>query len=59
MNMEAIQHLNTQSPTDLLTKSDTDLEAFFADAGLEVKVVIHCSDATCPTCFASNPAKAA
>ena len=43
---------------DLLTMSDDDLERWFADAGLTVEAVPHCSSAGCTTCFPNRAAGA-
>lgn len=59
LGMETMQLIHTPDSTDLMTLSNTDLEAFFADAGLAGEVVDNCDDARCPTCFAATPAKAA
>jgi len=57
--METMQLVHTAETTDITTLSDADLEAYFADAGLEVVVVARCDDVTCPACFAPVPAQAA
>ena len=41
----------TNAAADLTTLSTPDLEAWFADAGLDVAEVSHCASATCPVCF--------
>ncbi|GMR02639.1 MAG: hypothetical protein BMS9Abin20_0983 [Acidimicrobiia bacterium] len=57
--METMQSVHTTETTDLTALSDADVEAYFADSDLEVVVVAHCDDVTCPTCFAPAPARAA
>ena len=58
--METMQLVHTTHTTDLTTWMDADVEAFFTQEGLAVKVVEHCNDATCPECFAAAaPARAA
>jgi len=58
--METIELVHTGTSADLTALSDTDIESFFTEAGLDVEVVTHCDDATCPSCFApANPARAA
>ncbi len=58
--METMQLVHTTHTTDLTTRMDADIEAFFAQEGLAVEVVEHCMDATCPECFtAAAPARAA
>jgi len=57
--MEAMQMVHMAETTDFTTLSDADLEAYLADSGLEVVVVAHCDDVTCPACFAPAPARAA
>ncbi len=57
--MEKMQLVHTTEATDLTTLADADLEAFFAGVGVEVKIVAHCNDVTCPACFAPAPAQAA
>ena len=48
---------NTASPAT--PRSDDELLAMFEAVGLEVALVDHCSDASCPVCFAAAPAQAA
>jgi len=54
-------HLITTAPstTELTSLADTDVEAFFAEAGLTVKVVTHCDTAGCSVCFEELLAQAA
>lgn len=58
-DMETMQLLTTQHPTDLTALDDAAIEDFFAGAGLAIEVVDHCPDASCPQCFGRRPAKAA
>jgi hypothetical protein len=37
--------------TDLTALNSTEIEAWFADAGLPVTEVSHCATADCPVCF--------
>jgi hypothetical protein len=57
--METMQLIQTAPTTDLLSVSDSDIEAFFASAGLTAQVVAHCDTAGCPVCFAAEAARAA
>ena len=43
--------MNLVTTTDLTTLDFTQLEAWFADAGLAVTEVSHCATAGCPVCF--------
>jgi hypothetical protein len=51
--------MNTMNlvPTDLTVLNSTELEAWFADAGLAVTDVLHCARADCPVCFPFEAAK--
>ncbi len=55
--MKAIPLVPAIETIDLTTLTDTDLQAFFGQCGLDIQVVTHCDDPACPLCFA--PAKAA
>jgi len=58
--METMELVHSSHSRDLTGLSDTDIESFFTEAGLDVEVVTHCDDATCLSCFApANPARAA
>ncbi len=57
--METMHMLPTIGSTDLTTLPDTAIEGFFAEFGLDVEVIDHCPDASCPICFSPAPAKAA
>jgi hypothetical protein len=60
--MNTMTLINTAAlDTDLLTATDAELEAWFANAGLTVAVVPHCDSAACPICFppVAVPARAA
>lgn len=50
MNTMTLIH-TTEKADDLLTMSDSDLESWFAEAGLAVEAVPHCSTAGCTECF--------
>lgn len=43
--------VQTSETVDLTTLNATDLEAWFANAGLAVEVVSHCDSAGCEICF--------
>jgi hypothetical protein len=57
--METMQLVPNTYPTDLTVLTDDTVEALFAEMGLDVEVVDHCDDASCPVCFRPAPAKAA
>jgi hypothetical protein len=57
--METMHLIQTPQTTDLMSLSDSDIEAFFASAGLTVEVVTHCNTAECSVCFAAATARAA
>jgi hypothetical protein len=59
MGMETMHLIQTPPATDLMTMSDSDIEAFFATAGLDVDVVVHCNTVGCSLCFAAATARAA
>jgi hypothetical protein len=45
--------------TDLTTLDSHELEAWFAEAGLVVTDVAHCTSASCPVCFGHDISEAA
>jgi hypothetical protein len=47
----------TEKHVDLLTMSDAALETWFAEAGLPVETVAHCSSAGCSMCFPNRDAE--
>ena len=49
-------NLTTNRTADLTTLDSTQLEAWFADAGLAVTAVTHCASADCSVCFPFNSA---
>jgi len=49
----------TGRTADLTTFDSTELEAWFADAGLAVTAVSHCATADCPVCFPLEAAQSA
>jgi hypothetical protein len=51
--------IQTPQTTDLMSLSDSDLEAFFASAGLAVVVVAHCDTVGCAVCPTEAAAQAA
>lgn len=51
--------LNLVTTTDLTNLESTQLEAWFADAGLAVTKVSHCTTADCPVCFPFEAATSA
>jgi hypothetical protein len=57
--METMHLVQTPHTTDLMSLSDSDLEAFFASTGLTVEVVAHCNTVGCSVCFAGVAAQAA
>jgi len=57
--METMHLIQPSQTADLTTVSDSDLEAIFASAGLDVDVVAHCNTAGCQVCFADVAARAA
>jgi hypothetical protein len=59
MGMETMHLIQTQPTTDLMSLSDSDLEAFFASAGLAVVVVAHCDTVGCAVCPTEAAAQAA
>jgi len=59
MGMETLQLIQTPQTIDLMSLSGSDIEAFFASAGLAVDVVTHCNTAGCTLCFAATAATAA
>ena len=50
MGMETMHLIQTPHTTDLLSLSDTDLEAYFASAGLIAEVVTRCDTPRCRAC---------
>ena len=52
-------HLAPSTASPATPRSDDDLIAMFEAVGLEVALVDHCNDASCPVCFAVTPAQAA
>lgn len=59
MGMETMHLLQTPPTADITSLSDSDLEAFFASAGLSVDVVTHCSTIGCTVCLTETAAQAA
>jgi hypothetical protein len=57
--MEAMQLIQTPHTIDLMSLSDSDLEAFFASAGLAVSAVTHCGTVGCAVCPTEAAAQAA
>jgi hypothetical protein len=57
--METMHLIQTPHPTDLMSLSDSDLEAFFASNGLTVAVVAHCDTVGCAACPTEAAAQAA
>jgi hypothetical protein len=57
--METMHLIQTPQTTDLMSLSDSDLEAFFASAGLDVAVVAHCDTVGCAVCHTEPAAQAA
>lgn len=51
MGMETMTLVQKTETVDLITLSDTNLESWFAIAGLDVKAVVHCDTAGCEICF--------
>ena len=51
--------IQTPHTTDLLSLSDTNLEAYFASARLTVEVVAHCNTVGCAVCLTETAAQAA
>jgi hypothetical protein len=51
--------VQTPPTTDLMSLSDSDLEAFFTSVGLSVEVVAHCNTVGCSVCFAGAAVQAA
>jgi hypothetical protein len=59
MGMETMHLVQTPPTTDLMSVSDSALEAFFASAGLAATVVTHCNTVGCPMCFTEASVQAA
>jgi hypothetical protein len=59
MSMETMHLVQTPPTTDLMSLSDSDLEAFFTSVGLSVEVVAHCNTVGCSVCFAGAAVQAA
>ena len=59
MGMKEMHLVQTPQTADLMSVSDSELEGFFAAAGLAVTVVAHCNAAGCAVCFAEASARAA
>jgi hypothetical protein len=57
--METMHLVQTPQTPSLESLSDTDIEAFFASAGLPVEVVAHCDTPGCSVCFTEAIAQAA
>jgi hypothetical protein len=55
MNTMTLVH-TTEKTDSLLTMTNTELEAWFADAGLSVETVSHCPSAGCTMCFPNRDA---
>lgn len=51
MGMETMTLEQKTETVDLTTLSDTNLESWFANAGLDVEAVSHCNSAGCEICF--------
>ena len=57
METMTLIHTNTGTRTigsDLTELSDSDLEAWFSQSGLEVEAVAHCDTASCEDCFSGR-----
>jgi len=59
MGMETMHLIQTPQTTDLMSLSDSDLEAFFSSAGLTVEVLAHCDTPGCAVCPTEATAQAA
>ena len=59
MGMETMHLVQTLHTTDLMSLSDSALEAFFASAGMSVEVVAHCNAAECSVCHPETTVRAA
>ena len=59
MGMETMHLIKTPQTTDLMSLSDSDLEAFFGSAGLTVDVVTDCDTLGCAVCPTGATAQAA
>ena len=57
--METMHLIQTPQIADLMSLSDSELEAFFASAGLTVDVVAHCDTLGCAVCPTEATAQAA
>lgn len=44
---------------DLTTLDDRAIVAFFAEAGLDVDIIDHCGEVSCPECFGRRATRAA
>jgi hypothetical protein len=59
MGMETMHLVQTPHTTDLMSLSDSALEAFFASDGLTVEVVAHCNASECSVCHPQTTVRAA
>jgi hypothetical protein len=52
-------HQVSEGSADLTTLDDRAIMDFFAEAGLEVDIIDHCADVSCPECFGRRAPRAA